>query len=87
MVRVFGATEGGDVTLLHIGLRGQRLPRGQRDFQREARGHYGAGRANVSVQKSDAGCLYSSVDLQGMHGSVSLAHETLSEQSRVKLVL
>lgn len=49
------------------------------DFLRggEARKHYGARRANVSVRKSDAGYLwglYLSVDLQGMHGIVSSAH-------------
>lgn len=43
---VFGATEGGDVTLLHIGLRDYHEVNGT--FW-EAREHYGVGRANVSV--------------------------------------
>lgn len=53
----FGATVGGDITLLHIGLRGQRLPHSsKRDFL-EARTHNEARRVNVSVEKSDAECL------------------------------
>lgn len=91
---VFGATEGGDVTLLHIGLRGQRLPQGQNGTFLGAMKHYGARRANVSVYKSDAERLWGldlSVALQGMRGIVFLAHKrwakTLREQSRVKRLL
>lgn len=41
------------------------------------RTHYGARRVNVSVQKSDAECLwglYLSMDLQDMRGIMSSAH-------------
>ena len=57
--------------------RAQRLPQGQSGTFSGGRGHT---TEQDMIQKSDAGCLwgiYLSVDLQGMHGIVSLAHKRL----------
>lgn len=63
-------------TSSHRAQRSEITTRSKWDFL-GARTHYGAKRANVRVQTSDAECLWSddlSVDLQGMHGIVSLAY-------------
>lgn len=74
----FGATEGGDVTLLHIGFR---------DYHGVKTGLSG-GRGRGNTMEQDVlmlayrsqmlnvfGGLDLSVDLHGMHGIVSLAHK------------